>query len=296
VATGAGNPEMKIIRAPAEMSAAAEELRLARKVVGLVPTLGALHEGHASLVRRARKECAVVVVSIFLNPTQFDSAADLAQYPQTLEADLELCRARGADVAFVPEAGEIYPQGFQTVVAVGPLTERLCGASRPGHFRGVATVVAKLFNLVRPQRAYFGEKDFQQLQVVRRIVRDLDFPVEIVPCATVREADGLAVSSRNARLSPEARKDAVALSRALATGKRLVEGGEREAMKVLGAMTEALADIRNAELDYVAAVDPETLEDVETIKGEVLLALAVEFDGVRLIDNMLARSGGGRGA
>jgi len=290
VAAGA---EMKIIRDPAEMSAAAEELRLAQKVIGLVPTLGALHEGHAGLVRRARDECETVVVSIFLNPAQFDSAEDLAKYPETLDADLELCRSLGVDVAFAPEAKAVYPEGFQTVVAVGQLTRHLCGLSRAGHFRGVTTVVAKLLNLVRPHRAYFGMKDFQQLQVVRRMVRDLGVPVEIVPCETEREADGLAVSSRNVRLPPEARRDAAAISRALSAGRRLVEGGEEDAMKVLGAMTEELAEVANAELDYAAAVDPETLEDVDDIKGEVLLALAVEIAGVRLIDNTLARPGGG---
>jgi pantoate--beta-alanine ligase len=255
--------------------------------VGLVPTMGFLHAGHISLVQRARSECASVVVSIFVNPTQFGPGEDLAKYPRDLPHDLALLDAAGADLVWTPTPEIVYPPGFQTWVEVADLTKGLEGEVRPGHFRGVTTVVAKLFNGVRPDRAYFGQKDAQQAAVIRRMARDLDFPVEIVVCPTVREADGLAMSSRNTYLQAEERQAATVLFRALSAAKSAYERCERDAETLRRIMREAVTVEPLARLQYVSCADYETLEELETVKGKALLSMAVYLGKTRLIDNVI---------
>jgi pantoate--beta-alanine ligase len=255
--------------------------------IGFVPTMGALHAGHRSLIRRARGENAGVVVSIFVNPRQFERSDDLAAYPRTEADDLAVCAAEGVDVVFVPPVDEVYPPGFQTTVRVGALAERLEGAARPGHFEGVTTVVAILLGLVGAERAYFGEKDAQQLRIVRRMVADLAIPTEIVACPTVREPDGLACSSRNVRLSPAGRAVAPLLHRALLVGRAEIEAGARSAEAVRAAIRAVLAGEPAIEVEYVSAADEATLEELETIDRPTLLSLAARIEGVRLIDNEL---------
>ncbi len=251
--------------------------------------MGYLHEGHLSLIRRARAECDAVVVSLFVNPTQFGPGEDYERYPRDEVRDLALLEREAVDVVFIPMVEEMYPEGFCTWVEVtGPLAERLEGASRPGHFRGVATVVLKLFHLVQPHRAYFGEKDAQQLRVIRRMTADLNVPVEIIPCPTVRAPDGLALSSRNTYLSPEQREQARALSRSLELARRLVlEEGVRDAREVQRRVEEHLCSAPGVALDYVSVAHPETLEEVERIEGPVLVLVAARVGTARLIDNVL---------
>jgi pantoate--beta-alanine ligase len=250
--------------------------------------MGALHDGHASLVRRARDERDLLVVSVFVNPLQFGDHKDLAAYELDEERDLETLRGLGADVVFVPSVEEMYPAGEpETTVDPGPLGERLEGASRPGHFRGVATVVAKLFHAVGPCTAYFGQKDAQQLEVVRRMVRDLSFPVEVVACPTVREADGLAMSSRNARLTPEQREAAGCLFLALSEAAELARAGERDAARLVAAMAREIGATQAARLDYAAVVDESTFEEVREIARPARALVAARFGEVRLIDNLL---------
>jgi len=262
--------------------------------VGLVPTMGYLHAGHLSLARAARAENAVVVASIFVNPAQFGPNEDLARYPRDLPRDLALLEGVGTDAVFAPASGDIYPPGFATYVEpTGVLAERLEAARRPGHFRGVATVVAKLFQMARPDRAYFGQKDAQQVAVIRRLVADLNFPLGLRVLPTVREADGLAMSSRNAYLGPEDRAAATALSRALAEGRRVFdarpEGGPRE---VVRAMERAVAAEPRAALDYADACHPDTFAPLETLRAPALLAIAARVGPARLIDNFLLRAEG----
>ena len=262
------------------------------KTVGLVPTMGALHEGHLSLIDAARDGCDVVVVSIFVNPTQFAPSEDLARYPRQPEADAAACEARGVDVIFMPCACEMYPCGGAavTAVTVGELSRGLCGRSRPAHFAGVCTVVAKLLNIVQPDRAYFGAKDFQQVAIIRRMVADLNVPAEIVTCPIVREADGLAMSSRNANLSPDQRRQAVALSQSLVLAERLIRDGAPRAETVLAAMRDHLAAAApDGEVDYIEIVDPVTMEPATNVEGEALAALAVFLGKTRLIDNAILR-------
>jgi pantoate--beta-alanine ligase len=255
--------------------------------VGLVPTMGALHEGHASLVRATRAETGYVVVSLFVNPTQFGPNEDFARYPRTWEQDLALCGREGADLVFAPEAATVYPPGFCTYVEVTGLQDPMEGAARPGHFRGVATVVLKLFNMVGPDVAYFGQKDGQQARLVRQMVRDLDVPVEVRVCPTVREADGLALSSRNRYLDASQRRQAAALYQALQEGSALVGRGERDAAAVRRALEARVAATPGAALDYAAVVDADSLGPVDRLAGRVMLALAVRFGGTRLIDNVV---------
>ncbi len=255
--------------------------------VGLVPTMGFLHEGHLSLVRAARAENDHVFVSIFVNPTQFGPTEDLATYPRDPERDLALLEAEGVDYVFMPAVEEIYPRGFKAAVDVGPVTEPLEGASRPGHFRGVATVVLKLFNIVQPQRAYFGKKDAQQLVVIKKMVKDLDVPVEIRPQPTVREADGLAMSSRNTFLAtPELRKAALVLHEALEIARELWAEGERDVGVYYLKMLEHIAEEELARIDYISFAAPETLEELPVIEGPALVSLAVRIGRTRLIDNI----------
>jgi pantoate--beta-alanine ligase len=248
--------------------------------------MGFLHEGHLSLIRRAREECDHVVVSIFVNSTQFGPKEDLAKYPRDLERDFRLIEAY-TDVVWTPSAGEMYPQGYQTWVEVEALTHPLEGAMRPGHFRGVTTVVAKLFNAVQPHKAYFGQKDAQQVAVIRQMVRDLNFPLEIVVCPTTREPDGLAMSSRNVYLDADQRKAATVLFCSLSAAKEMYEAGERDAEKVRGKMKDVLATEPLAEVQYVSCADYDTLEELDEIKGKALLSMAVFLGKTRLIDNFV---------
>jgi pantoate--beta-alanine ligase len=278
--------EPHVFKKPSEMTAWCKTKARAGRSLGLVPTMGALHDGHRSLIERARRENDRVVVSVFVNPTQFGPNEDFHTYPRALDRDLKLCAKAGVDAVFAPEPKDMYLGNARTWVDVGGLSDTLCGLSRPGHFRGVCTVVAKLFNIVRPDRAYFGRKDAQQLRILQAMARDLDFGVAVVPCEIVREADGLALSSRNKYLSPEERKQALSLSHALEHVRQRVAGGERNAIKLVGEMTELIQKEPDAEIDYVQIVDADTLKDVETIKGTVLVALAVKIGATRLIDNV----------
>lgn len=257
---------------------------------GFVPTMGYLHEGHLSLVRRARAENDRVAVSIFVNPTQFGPHEDYNRYPRDLERDLRLLEPLGVDLVFAPSVEEMYPPGFQTWVIVDEVSRPLEGAARPGHFRGVATVVTKLFNIIQPDRAYFGQKDAQQAVVIRQMVRDLNIPVEIVVCPTVREPDGLAMSSRNTYLSPEERQAATVLFRALQAAKAHYEKGERDAERLREVMREVIRAEPLARLDYVSVAHPETLQELSHVEGPALLSLAVYIGKTRLIDNILLPS------
>ena len=257
--------------------------------VGFVPTMGYLHEGHLSLARRAKEECASVVASIFVNPTQFGPGEDLSKYPRDLARDLSQLESVGVALVWTPTPEVMYPPGFQTWVTVNELTKGLEGAMRPGHLRGVTTVVAKLFNAVQPRRAYFGQKDAQQAAVIRQMTKDLDFPIEIVVCPTVREADGLAMSSRNAYLNPEERKAATVLFRALGAAKAAYENGERRAETLRRIMTETINVEPLATLQYVSCADYETLQELERVERKALLSMAVFMGKTRLIDNFVLR-------
>lgn len=283
---------MELIERIAEMQRRSFELRRANKLIGFVPTMGYFHDGHLSLIRRARKECDVVVVSIFVNPTQFVPGEDYERYPRDLERDLQLAEAEGVDIVFHPSVQEMYPEDYATYVEVERLTDGLCGAFRPGHFRGVTTVVTKLFNAVLPHRAYFGEKDYQQLVVIKRMTRDLNFPIEIVPCPTVREDDGLAMSSRNVYLSPQEREAALSLYRGLMTAKSLFERGERNARELKEAVERELRASNLVKPQYVEVVDAETLMPVSCVERDTVIAVAAYVGKARLIDNVILRIGG----
>lgn len=278
---------MKILRTKKEVREFVAAARRAGKSVGLVPTMGALHEGHLSLVRRSVSDNAVTVVSIFVNPTQFGPKEDLAKYPRMFDADVKLCEKEKADAIFVPEAGEMYPKDVTTFVEETKLSRGLCGVSRPTHFRGVTTVVAKLINIVTPDRAYFGQKDAQQAAVIKRMVRDLDMPVEIVVMPIVREKDGLAMSSRNKYLTGELRGEALVLSQALTEVERAVKGGERKAAPLVDAMRKVISRAPHARIDYAEIMDAETFEPVAEIARPALVALAVFVGETRLIDNTI---------
>ena len=254
--------------------------------VGLVPTMGYLHEGHLSLIRRAREDCDHVIVSIFVNPTQFGPKEDLSKYPRDLERDLSLIEPY-TDLVWTPSAEDMYPQGYQTWVEVEALTHPLEGAMRPGHFRGVTTIVAKLFNAVQPHKAYFGQKDAQQAAVIRQMTRDLNFPIQIVVCPIMREADGLAMSSRNVYLDPEQRRAATVLFRSLSAAKDAYEHGERDAGKLRQVMKAMLASEPLAQMQYVSCADYDSLVELDAIKGKALLSMAVFLGKTRLIDNFV---------
>lgn len=280
---------MRTVTAIREMKALVATWREAGRTVGLVPTMGYLHEGHLSLVRGSKERCGATVVSIFVNPAQFGPGEDLQRYPRDLERDAAMLEKEGVDTLFVPAAEEIYPPGYRTTVEVHGLQDRLCGRTRPGHFRGVATVVLKLFNIVRPDVAFFGAKDAQQSVIVEKMTRDLDLDVEIAVCPIVREPDGLAMSSRNTYLSPDERRAATVLSRSLAEAERLVREGERNAARLAGRMNEIIAGEPLARLDYAEIVEAETLEPVVEVRGDTLLLLAVYIGRTRLIDNLRVR-------
>jgi len=269
------------------MRAAARVARLGGLRVGLVPTMGALHEGHLSLVRTAKTQCEAVVVSIFVNPLQFGPNEDLAKYPRTFERDCELLRKEDVDFVFAPSVEEIYPEKATTYVTVEGMSDRLCGRSRPGHFRGVTTVVAKLFNIVQPHLAFFGQKDATQVAVIRRMVRDLNFGVEIIVCPIVRESDGLAMSSRNAYLNPQERKSALVLYRALQGLEERFRQGERDAQTLADSGKQVIAQTPGVKLDYLEIVDPDSLESVAIVNRTALAAVAVFVGTTRLIDNVL---------
>ncbi|HEV8622697.1 MAG TPA: pantoate--beta-alanine ligase [Actinomycetota bacterium] len=279
---------MEVIRAIAMARKVCDAARSAGRTVGFVPTMGAFHDGHVSLMRRARDERDHAVVSIFINPLQFGPGEDLSRYPRDEDRDLSIAGQLGVDVVFAPSAEEMYPAGRPEVtVDPGPLGDRLEGAARPGHFRGVATVVTKLFDVVGSSTVYFGEKDAQQLAVVRRIVRDLSLPIEVEGCPTVREPDGLATSSRNAYLSPEQRDAAGCLFLALSEAAQMARGGERDAATLVAAMAREIGATPEARIDYAAVVDDETFEEVSTITGPARALVAAKFGETRLIDNLL---------
>ena len=278
---------MRIIESIAEMQQAAEGWRCDGKRIGLVPTMGYLHEGHLELMRSLRPQCDVLVISIFVNPAQFAPNEDFERYPRDLERDIRLASAVGVDIGFMPQVAEIYPEGYQTYVTVTEVAAPLCGRSRPIFFRGVATVVAKLFHMVKPHVAVFGEKDFQQLVTVRRMVRDLNMEIEIIGHPTVREADGLAMSSRNAYLTPEQRQKAVRLNQSLRRAQALVQGGEQAGEVILNKVREVLDEDNDVRIDYAELCDPATLQPVTRVEGPTLLALAVHVGVARLIDNAI---------
>lgn len=279
---------IKVVSTVEETRAQVKDWRKHGLTVGLVPTMGYLHEGHQSLIKKAVAENDRVVVSVFVNPIQFAPNEDLETYPRDLEADTKLCDSTGADLIFHPTPDEMYPEGFSTHIQMDNLTKELCGKTRPTHFGGVCTVVGKLFNIVQPDKAYFGQKDAQQLAIIKRMVRDLNFDIGIVGCPIIREPDGLAKSSRNTYLNAVERKAALILSKSIELGKQLVAGGERDAQTIIKAMTDKINTEPLAKIDYVNAVDALNIEPLETLRGEVLIAIAVYIGKTRLIDNFFA--------
>jgi len=279
---------MRVIRSIQEMYKLSESARKEGKIIGFVPTMGYLHEGHLSLIRIARKRCDLLVVSIFVNPTQFGPNEDLNSYPRDFERDSKLCEEEGVDVIFAPSAEEMYPDGYSTWVEVkGPVTEVLCGAFRPGHFRGVTTVVAKLFNIVQPHFAVFGQKDAQQLVVIKKMTRELNFPVEIVAAPTVREKDGLAMSSRNEYLNENERKVAPKIYQSLILAKNMLLSGERDTEKIKNEMRKFLESAKLIKIQYIDIVDADTLKPLKNAQGRVMVALAAFLGRARLIDNII---------
>jgi pantoate--beta-alanine ligase len=277
----------KVITSTVELRTVLSAVRKAGKRIGLVPTMGALHEGHLSLVRASRAECDYTVVSVYVNPSQFGPREDFGKYPRTLSSDLGALASVNAELVFAPTDEEMYPAGNCTWVEVGSVAEPLEGQCRPGHFRGVATIVLKLFGAVQPDAAYFGQKDYQQTLVIRRMVEDLNVPVAIRVCPIVREADGLALSSRNRYLSPDARSRALVLWKSLQLAGRLVAQGERDAEKIAAEMQKIILTAEDARIDYVALVDPESLHPVKQVTARTLAVLAVKIENTRLIDNCL---------
>jgi pantoate--beta-alanine ligase len=280
---------MQLVRSPKEMQEACATLKRRGKTIGLVPTMGYLHEGHLSLVRIARKHADVVAVSIFVNPTQFGPKEDFARYPRDLRRDKILLDQEGCDLVFVPSMRSMYPEGYLTYVDVHEITSRLEGASRPGHFSGVTTVVAKLFNIVRPNVAVFGRKDAQQAVVLKRMVDDLNCGIRMMIAPTIREKDGLALSSRNEYLSPEERKQAVVLYRSLREARQLIRAGERNSARVIAHMRHTIRQQPLARPEYIAVTDARILKPLRRLEGEVLISLAVRFGRTRLIDNIQLR-------
>lgn len=277
---------MRIVKQVGPARAAVMEARRRGSLVGFVPTMGALHAGHVSLMQAARESCGCVVVSIFVNPTQFGPGEDFQAYPRNLQTDLDICRGADVDMVFAPPVEEVYPPGAATTVHVAGLTEGLCGPHRPGHFDGVATVVTKLFNIIPADRAFFGEKDFQQLKVIERLAFDLNCGVQIVACPSVREADGLAMSSRNAYLSAAERRQAASLSAALFEARDQIAAGQRDAAALVESVRHRIENAGPCRIDYVEIVDPHTLAPVRIVAGPVRICLAVRIGRTRLIDNV----------
>lgn len=279
---------MVILKKIDEVRAQVKEWKKQGLTVGLVPTMGYLHEGHQSLIKKSVGQNDRTVVSVFVNPIQFGPNEDLESYPRDLEADAKLCENTGADIIFNPEPEEMYADGFVSFINMTGLPNALCGLTRPIHFKGVCTVVGKLFNIVTPDRAYFGQKDAQQLAIIMRMVKDLNFDIEIVGCPIIREADGLAKSSRNIYLTPEERKAAVVLSKAVKLGQDMIADGERDAAKIVGEMKKLISAEPLATIDYVEMVNMDTMQSIEKAEGHVLCAMAVKFGKARLIDNFIA--------
>jgi len=278
---------MKIINTIEDIREVVKSTKEQEKSVGFVPTMGFLHEGHLALIKKAKEENDLVIVSIFVNPTQFGPGEDLESYPRDIDRDRQLSEVSGADIIFYPTVEEIYPSGFNTYVEVeGQITKRLCGASRPGHFKGVTTIVSKLFSIVSPHKAYFGQKDAQQVAVIEQMVRDLNFDIKIIPCPIVREKDGLAMSSRNTYLNIEEREAALILSKSLFMAEKMIQDGEKSANKIKSFITENIKSEELANIDYVEVVDARTLNNIEELHGDILIALAVRFGKTRLIDNI----------
>lgn len=280
---------MEIIKSIAQMKDKIKEIKGKNLTIGFVPTMGYLHDGHRSLIERARIENDVVVVSVFVNPTQFGPNEDFEKYPRDEKRDADICADSGCDILFMPETSEMYQGNHSTFVEVFGLTDRLCGASRPGHFRGVCTIVTKLFNIVKPDRAYFGQKDAQQLAVIRRMANDLNMDIDIIGCPIIRENDGLALSSRNTYLSDNERKQAVVLYKALQRAKELISEGEYDVNTIKNEMYRVIKASEAARIDYIEVVDNVNLKPVERISGETLIALAVKIGNTRLIDNMVVK-------
>ena len=278
---------MLVVKTVKEVREIVSDWRKQGYSIGFVPTMGYLHEGHQSLISKSASQNDKTVVSVFVNPIQFGPNEDLATYPRDLEREMQKVEEAGGDIIFNPEPSEMYPEHFTSFLDTTETTELLCGARRPVHFRGVCTVVGKLFNIVAPDRAYFGQKDAQQLATIKRFARDLNFNVEIIPCPIIREDDGLAKSSRNTYLSPEERKAAVILSKSLEKGKQAIENGERDAKKVISIITESLETEPLAKVDYVEVVDFENIQRIDTVNGETLVAIAVFIGKTRLIDNFI---------
>lgn len=279
---------MEVIRIPRIMKGTSKDFMLQGKTVGLVPTMGALHEGHISLVRRARQENDITVVSVFVNPMQFGPTEDFEKYPRDIQGDIEKLQHVGADIVFMPEIASMYPEGFSTHIDVEKISEKLCGVFRPGHFRGVATVVAKLLNITKPTRAYFGQKDYQQTVIIKNMVRDLDMDIDIIVCPTIREPDGLAVSSRNAYLDERQREAASVIYQSILEASELIKSGIMNTIRVTGAIREKLLhEPAVTDIEYCGAYDSTTLEELSEIKEDVLLSVAVKIGKTRLIDNML---------
>jgi pantoate--beta-alanine ligase len=281
---------VKIIRSIKRIQAAVQDLRKQNKTIGFVPTMGALHAGHLSLIKQARKENDYVIVSVFVNPTQFAPSEDFKKYPRRLEADSLLCKNEGVDIIFYPDAGQIYPKGYKTHVLVEGLSDVLCGKFRPGHFSGVATIVNKLFNIIQPDVAYFGQKDAQQAIIIQQMTRDLNMPVKIKLMPTVREPDGLALSSRNTYLTARQRLDAKVLFEALEKAKTMIKHGIINSKKIISAMRRIIQKKRSARVQYIEIVDLNELRPVRLIKDKVLVALAVWIGKTRLIDNIIVRA------
>lgn len=282
---------MKKIETITDLRIHLDAQRASGRKIGFVPTMGALHVGHRSLMQAARGRCDELVVSIFVNPTQFAPGEDYDRYPRPMDADLAACQAESVDTVFCPSPDEVYPADAATCVEVSGLTDRLCGAHRPGHFNGVTTVVAKLFNMVQPDLAFFGQKDAQQAAVIRRMTRDLNFPIEIVVCPTVREPDGLAMSSRNAYLSAQERKQALCLYQSLQQAKADIDTGQRQAKDLIEGMRHTIESAGPCAIDYIEIVDPDTMQPKKTLDGQCLIALAVRIGPARLIDNFLVDVG-----
>jgi pantoate--beta-alanine ligase len=278
---------MNIIKKVKKMQALADQARLENKKIAFVPTMGYLHEGHLSLIRIARELGDLLVVSIFVNPSQFAPHEDFDAYPRNFQRDFEMTEKEGVDIILAPEVGELYPSGFQTYVGLEKIPMHLCGISRPIFFRGVATIVTKLFNIVKPHIAVFGKKDYQQLLVIRRMVSDLHMDIDIIGGETIREHDGLAMSSRNTYLTKSQRESALSLNKALKSAQTAIESGIMDASRIIGKIKEFISSHPETRIDYVAICDPETLEDIQIIDRPVLMALAVKVGSTRLIDNMI---------
>lgn len=281
------NKKIVIIKTVDGMQKKSEEIRLSGKKIGLFPTLGFLHEGHLELIRQGRKRADVLVMSLFVNPTQFGPNEDLDKYPRDIEGDIKKAEHEGVNIVFLPSPEEMYPDGFQSSVRVEKITDFLCGGSRPGHFEGVTTVVAKLFNIIKPHFALFGQKDFQQLAVIKRMVKDFNMDVDIVEVPTVREPDGLAMSSRNKYLSPEERKSALCIKKSIDLAVKMAGEGELNSKKVISSISDLIMSFPFTNIEYINICDPATLEDIDMLKKKSLLAMAVKVGSTRLIDNCL---------